>query len=442
MITETQRSTVDLSRPPLGAGRERPRLLVVHPEGTPLFEPLQRYAEVTPFPLPSAAYTLEDAAAEDRADPELCLELARAHAGAFDCIVAECTGGFLWHTLFRLAGDRTPFVLVPRFNHVFAPSAFALLLSSQLRLPGDVVFPGSRAAARSFAHFGFACDPHYVPGVRLDTYRPLAGDRAGLRDSLGLPAAKDVLLYVGRMVDDKNVLELIEIFRRVRRERDAHLVIAYHFSRDEYLAQCRKRAREVGGIELIHRPDRETIVRYYNAADLFVSAAVSLFETFGRAPVEAMACGTPPVVAAYDGFRETVSPQSGELVPTTWKGHRKWPDVRRFAEVICAALADRSRLREMGEAGLRRARCYDETEAFNALMARIEGLAAQDAELRELPSALGLDGYPDSVAGLWRSLEGRSLRELAMDFLHRRKIPVRPPDEAVVEYYRGWFSHY
>jgi hypothetical protein len=42
------------------------------------------------------------------------------------------------------------------------------------------------------------------------------------------------------------------------------------------------------------------------AADVFVSLADSIQETFGIAPVEAMAAGLPAVVADWDGYRDTV----------------------------------------------------------------------------------------------------------------------------------------
>jgi hypothetical protein len=55
------------------------------------------------------------------------------------------------------------------------------------------------------------------------------------------------------------------------------------------------------------------------AADVFVGPVDSIQESFGLAPVEAMACGVPQVVADWDGFRDTVvHGETGFLVPTYW----------------------------------------------------------------------------------------------------------------------------
>ncbi|MGQ0671962.1 MAG: glycosyltransferase family 4 protein [Hyphomicrobium sp.] len=53
-------------------------------------------------------------------------------------------------------------------------------------------------------------------------------------------------------------------------------------------------------------------------ADLFVSLSDNIQETFGLAPVEAMAAGLPVVATDWDGYRDTIRDgRDGFLVPTT-----------------------------------------------------------------------------------------------------------------------------
>jgi D-inositol-3-phosphate glycosyltransferase len=56
-----------------------------------------------------------------------------------------------------------------------------------------------------------------------------------------------------------------------------------------------------------------------STADIFVSAADSVMESFGLTPLEAMASGVPQVVSDWDGYRDTVRDrETGFLVPTYW----------------------------------------------------------------------------------------------------------------------------
>jgi len=378
------------------------------------------------------------------ADLSHCLDMARLYARNYDLIVGECTGAFLWHTVFRLAGDASPFALIPHFNHVSPVHAYAALLSSQLTLPNDILFAGSRAACRSFAQFGFRCDPMYPLGINLEGFRPLPVTKGAIRASLGLPEDADILLYAGRLDQDKNVLELLEAFHQVAQRCRAVLAICYHFWSEHYLQQCKQRAAEIRHVRFIREPSRIALVRYYNAADLFVSTAVSDFETFGRAPVEAMACGTPPVVPAYDGFRETVPAACGMLVPTTRNGYRKWPDVSAFAQAILAMLADRQALGERSRAGVQQAQRFARQASLRAMLETYGAIGASKKSPSRGTKAprLSLVQYPEEIRTLWSGLEGRFIWELLADFLRTGEIPVQPAPSDVQRFHEFWFAHY
>jgi glycosyltransferase involved in cell wall biosynthesis len=419
----------------------RPRILLLDPGILKEWRPLLPLADVSTLPVPGDPYLLHEAPPRGAVSAEECFEMARAHAGRFDFILGECTGGFLWRAVFRLVGDDTPFLLVPRLNHVLGPHAYALLLASQLRHPGDTLFAGSAAARDSFARFGFACDPLYLPGLDLKTFRPLTAGKRELRESLGLPADRPLLLYVGRVVDDKNVLELLEIFQAVRETLSAELVICYQFDREGYLRQCHEKAGAAGGVHWVHKPAAGDLVRYYNAADLFVSSAVSFFETFGRAPVEAQACGTPPVVSDYDGFRDTVTPETGFRVPTVSRGPLKGPDAAGFTRTLLAALADPAALAERGRRGVEHARRFAQDAAIRGLLDRLEGAVERGRGDHPHRLAVSLAEYPREIRELWSPLEGRPLEELVRSFLETRVPPPSTP-AAVENFLRQWFFHY
>ena len=92
---------------------------------------------------------------------------------------------------------------------------------------------------------------------------------------------------------------------------------------EEYICSLTHYARSVGfpstRLRVFKDPTDEVKLTLLRAADIFTSPADSIQEAFGLAPVEAMACGVPQVVADWDGYRETVDHgKTGFLVPTLW----------------------------------------------------------------------------------------------------------------------------
>jgi glycosyltransferase involved in cell wall biosynthesis len=434
---------VDAHERPPAEGGPRPKVLFIDSQSLPEWRALSSFADLSAMALPGPAYLLNDLTPGRAPGLDRCLEIAASHAGHFDCVIGECTGAFLWHVLFRLTGDGTPFVITPRFNHCFPVHAYAVLLSSQLRLPGDRLYTGCVAASRPFSRFGFHCEPTYLPGLDLETFGPLPAARADLRARLDLPADHDVLLYTGRLAADKHVLELMEVFSHVKRSRRATLVVCYNFFDQRYLEQCEARARTLSDVRLLHRPSLKTLVEHYNAADLFVSAAVSVHETFGRSPVEAMACGTPPVVSRYNGFRETVTPETGFLVAPATNGGRKGPDVGGFVETILAALEDWPALKEKEEAGIRRAGRFEIRATLKALSARLAAAPGprQDAA-GSLPERLSLQGYPPELCDLWPGLEGEPLGQLVAGLFATGGLPAPPTRAATAAFHASWFEEF
>lgn len=76
-------------------------------------------------------------------------------------------------------------------------------------------------------------------------------------------------------------------------------------------------------VRLIHLDARKPEVRdaAWAAADVFTSLSDNIQESFGLAPVEAMAAGLPVVVSDWDGYRDTVvHGETGFAVPTAMPG--------------------------------------------------------------------------------------------------------------------------
>ncbi|MEK7538078.1 MAG: glycosyltransferase family 4 protein, partial [Patescibacteria group bacterium] len=100
--------------------------------------------------------------------------------------------------------------------------------------------------------------------------------------------------------------------------------------------------------------------RYYRSADVYCSPATGN-ESFGIVLLEAMASGVPVVASDIDGYRGVIEPgKEGLLVPPR--------SPRHLADAIIGLANDPDRRRRMGEAGRRKALCYDWSKIIDQLL--------------------------------------------------------------------------
>ncbi len=130
-------------------------------------------------------------------------------------------------------------------------------------------------------------------GVDTNVFQPQPEDAARTRESLGVSAGGRLLLYVGRLAQEKNTRTLFAAFDLlVRREPGRyHLFIVGDGLQRGLL---RELAERTGAVTWqAYCADSEELARFYRAADLLVHPGVQ--ETFGLTALESQACGTPVV---------------------------------------------------------------------------------------------------------------------------------------------------
>lgn len=151
-------------------------------------------------------------------------------------------------------------------------------------------------------------------GVHPRAHARDAAARGAWRDRLGIGADDVVFLYVGRLdaLGKTNPLPMLLALGEATRDAGlprAHLVLAGWFARPAEEAQVRTAAKAACPAVTLHVLDgRRADVKagIWSAADVFVLLVDNVQETFGLAPVEAMAAGLPCVVTDWDGFKDTV----------------------------------------------------------------------------------------------------------------------------------------
>ncbi|MGW5418788.1 glycosyltransferase family 4 protein [Streptomyces sp. NPDC003943] len=230
-------------------------------------------------------------------------------------VVTEGPGGFLWAALLRAHGFAGTVTVLPYLNPRRWYDIAAIALYRCSAAPGDRVFLGSTPSAGLYAARGVQASVGEPYGIDDELFRPRPG-AARTREALAIPPGR-VLLFAGRSEPDKDLYRLLRVGLKARvLFSDLQVVIASHVVDDAYAEAARRHLGADSGVHLITGATPAQLADLYNLADVFVTASTSHFETFGRAPAEALACGTPAVAPRYDGFAEVLAQPGGTLVDT------------------------------------------------------------------------------------------------------------------------------
>ncbi len=175
-------------------------------------------------------------------------------------------------------------------------------------------------------------------GVPLEKYR--GGDAGWLRQHYPIPAENRILLFVGRLTQEKNLPFLIQSFKEVRAQLSkTTLVIIAQGPLEDELKEL------VASLDLVLDQDViftgalpfESLVNAYYSADLFVFA--SLTETQGLVLIEAMAAGLPVAAVRASGVQEMVEHGVDGLLTAN--------DTSELARAVCRILNDKKLYRTL-----------------------------------------------------------------------------------------------
>ena len=146
-------------------------------------------------------------------------------------------------------------------------------------------------------------------GVDTSLFSPARRD-PGYRASLGLPGNGPLLVYAGRIDNEKRADRLVDMFRRLPADLGAAMVMIGDGKLRERLA------REATDLPIAFtgfEKDRAGLARALASSDIYVSAMAD--ETFGISVLEAQACGLPVVGVASGAMPDRVPHGLGLLGP-------------------------------------------------------------------------------------------------------------------------------
>jgi len=269
-------------------------------------------------------------------------------------------------------------------------------------------------------------------GVTVADFTPDPAAGRALRDQLGIEADDTVAALIARLTPHEKFdpLPLFIAMQQAQRVLRAtglggrlHLVLCGIF-RDDYgrrvFDQGARALMPDVGYHILDGADAALRRATLSSADMFLFPIDNLQETFGLAPIEAMAAGLPVIVSDWDGLKDTVTPEVGFRIPTemvkpdsvTYLAQRHLGgtdsyvqyisqmsaltsiDVPKMTEALVALSLNPDLRARMGAAGRARAEAvYD----WSRIVPRMQDLWAEQSAMRR---AARPEAYPRMNAAL------------------------------------------
>lgn len=203
---------------------------------------------------------------------------------------------------------------------------------------------------------GFSSIDIWSRGVDCSLYDPAKRKE---NDSLSATSSTYTLLYVGRMAPEKDLNTLCQVMKQLPQALREQ--IHWIFVGDGPMLPELKEEFQTANVTFTGYLQGEALASVYAKADLFVFPSVT--ETFGNVVLEALASGTPAIVANKGGVKEIV--QHGKTGMVCEAGQAE-----SFVNAISQVLSQRTIRNQMGYD----ARAYAKTQSWDVIF---DGLLQQ-----------------------------------------------------------------
>ncbi len=215
------------------------------------------------------------------------------------------------HTYHTMYEHYTEYVLKNKTVGKKLVSAFSKGIAKKV----DVMIAPTEKVRESLKNYGINKEIEVIPtGINLDKFKNKVSEeeKIQLKKSLGLGEANKIILSVGRLGIEKNIDEILgNLPMLIEKHRDLAMLIVGDGPHRSNLERMAKELNIYDHVIFTGMISPELVSKYYQIADIFVSASES--ETQGLTYIEALANGVPEVckydkclegvlISGYNGF--------------------------------------------------------------------------------------------------------------------------------------------
>lgn len=148
-------------------------------------------------------------------------------------------------------------------------------------------------------------------GVNRELFKPIPKSEA--RAQLGLDDASFRFLFVGNVIEQKGVEELLQAFQMMKTQCNCNIELTIIGARrdEEYMKRLHPFIDDA--VRFIDPLPQNELVKWFQASDTFVLP--SHLEGLGLVALEALASGTPVIASEVGGLPSLLANGAGHLVP-------------------------------------------------------------------------------------------------------------------------------
>jgi len=241
------------------------------------------------------------------------LDIIHSHTefgvGTFARIIAKQFGIPLVHTYHTMYEDYVHYITKGYFDGTAKKLVEYLTLFYCDKTATELIVPTKKTYDLFKQKYKVDRNVHIVPtGIEIERFYREKNDLKKveeIRQKLGFKKDDFIILFVGRVAEEKNITFLIDAHRELAKKypRCKLLIIGNGPDSEKYLKRIKKYKLE----EQVFMPGRvpwEEVPLYYNLANVFSTASKT--ETQGLTVIEAMAASLPVVCMDDPSFNEVV----------------------------------------------------------------------------------------------------------------------------------------